>query len=98
MYGEGFLTFYSPILSMANEFWVVRRGVAFGLLCSASGASGVVMPFVIETLLQKYGYPTTPRAIATALFVLTGPLIPLLKGRLPPTEQNALSRTDGPFS
>jgi hypothetical protein len=68
---------------MVNEFWVVRRGMAYGLLCSASGVSGVVMPFIIEALLQKYDYPKMLRAIATALFVLTGPLIPLPKGRLP---------------
>lgn len=24
MYGVGFLTFYYPILSMVNEFWIVR--------------------------------------------------------------------------
>jgi hypothetical protein len=82
---------------MVNEFWIVRRGMAYGLLCSASGVSGVVMPFIIEALLQKYGYPITLRAIATALSVLTGPLIPLLKGRLPPTEPNALSRADWTF-
>lgn len=52
------------------------------------------MPFIVEALLQKHGYPITLRAVATALFVLTGPLIPLLKGQLPPTEQNALSRAD----
>jgi hypothetical protein len=39
--------------------------------------SSVVMLFVIEALLQKYDYPETLRAIATALFALTGLLIPL---------------------
>lgn len=36
----------------------------------------------------------TLRVITVVLAVLTGPLIPLLKGRLPPTEQSALQRTD----
>jgi hypothetical protein len=35
------------------------------------------MLFVIEALLQKYDYPETLRAITTALFALTGLLIPL---------------------
>jgi hypothetical protein len=97
MYGLGFLIFYYPILSMVDEFWVMRRGMAYGLLCSASGVSGTAMPLIIEALLRKYGYPTTLRAIAITFLVLTGPLIPMLKGRLPITEQSVLGRTDWTF-
>jgi cyanate permease len=68
---------------MVNKYWVVRRGMAYGILCGASGLSGTVMPFVIQALLARYGYRTTLRAVAVALALLTGPLIPLLKGRLP---------------
>lgn len=56
-----------------------------------------MMPFVIEAMLNKYGYATTLRVIAIALAVLTGPLMPLLKGRLPPTEQSTLGKTDWTF-
>ena len=97
MYGIGFVVFYYPILSMVNEFWIARRGMAYGLLCSASGVSGAAMPFCIEVLLQRYGYPTTLRAIAIGLFVLTGPLIPFLKGRTRMTEVGASGRTDWSF-
>jgi hypothetical protein len=83
MYGTGFILFYYPILSMVNEYWIARRGFAYGLLCSASGVSGAAMPFAIEKCLQTYGYPTTLRAVTVGLFVVTGPLIPLLKPRLP---------------
>ncbi|KAH7408495.1 major facilitator superfamily domain-containing protein [Phaeosphaeria sp. MPI-PUGE-AT-0046c] len=81
MYGIGFIIFYYPILSMVDEFWIRRRGMAYGLLCSASGASGAVMPLIIQALLRRYGHQTTLRAVAVALVVLTGPLIPLLRGR-----------------
>jgi predicted MFS family arabinose efflux permease len=94
MYGIGFLIFYYPILSFVNEFWIERRGMAYGVLCASSGVSGTVMPFAIEAMLNKYGYPTTLRAIAVGLAVLTGPLIPLLKGRVLPSEQIAIGRTD----
>jgi len=94
MYGVGFLIFYYPILSFVNEFWIERRGMAYGILCASSGISGTVMPFAIEAMLKKYGYPTTLRAIAIGLAVLTGPLIPLLKGRLPPSSHSAIGRTD----
>jgi MFS family permease len=81
MYGVGFIIFYYPILSMVDEFWVRRRGMAYGLLCSASGASGAVMPLIIQALLRRYGYRATLQTVAVALVVLTGPLIPLLRGR-----------------
>ncbi len=94
MYGTGFLIFYYPILSFVNEFWVERRGMAYGMMCASSGVSGVVMPFAIEALLNKYGYQTTLRAIAIGLAVLTGPLIPFLIGRLPASEHSSMGRTD----
>lgn len=97
MYGTGFILFYYPILSMVNEYWIARRGMAYGILCSASGVSGAAMPFAIEQLLNKYGYPTTLRAIAVGLFVVTGPLIPLLKGRLPEAGAGATGKTDWSF-
>ncbi|KAG8157901.1 hypothetical protein KVR01_012173 [Diaporthe batatas] len=96
-YGVGFLIFYYPILSMVNEYWIARRGMAYGVLCGASGVSGTVMPFVLQALLAKYGYRITLRAVAVALTVLTGPFIPLLKGRLPPSERANIPRMKWDF-
>ncbi|KAH7014377.1 major facilitator superfamily domain-containing protein [Microdochium trichocladiopsis] len=84
-YGLGFLILYYPILIMVNEYWIARRGMAYGVLCGASGVSGAVMPFMIQALLAKYGYQTTLRAVAVGLAIVTGPLIPFLDGRLPPS-------------
>ena len=95
MYGVGFTIFYYPILSMVNEYWIARRGLAYGILCAASGVSGAAMPFCVDELLHKYGYPTTLRAVAIGLFVLTAPLIFFVKGRTP--EEGAASKTDWSF-
>ncbi|KIW01107.1 uncharacterized protein PV09_07395 [Verruconis gallopava] len=95
MYGVGFTIFYYPIISMVNDYWITRRGLAYGILCSASGVSGAIMPFCINGLLRKYGYPTTLRAVAVGLFVCTAPLIFFLKGRTP--EDGTASRTDWSF-
>lgn len=99
MYGLGFIIFYYPIISMVNDFWIARRGMAYGLLCSASGVSGIAMPFAFEAMLNKYGYPATLRAIAIGLVVLTGPLIPLLRSRIPDSDASAsvAARTDWTF-
>ena len=73
---------------------MTRRGMAFGVVTSAAGASGTAMPLIIEALLDEYGYRTTPRAIALAMVALTGPLIPLIKSSLPPSPASAVTRTD----
>jgi predicted MFS family arabinose efflux permease len=82
---------------MVSEWWIACRGLAWGIIASASGATGVVFPFVVEALLNKYGYKTTLRIIAVAMAILTGPLLPLFKSRLPPSEQSVMARTDWSF-
>lgn len=72
--------------------------MAFGIITSAAGASGIAMPLIIEALLNKYGHRTTQRAIAIAMVLLTGPLIPLLRSRLPPSHASAGTRTDWSFA
>lgn len=97
LYGVGFVTVSYPIISMINEWWVARKGMAFGLISASSGATGSVMPFVIEALLNKYGHQKTLRGCAVAMVVLTAPLIPVFKGRLPASGHAALARTDWKF-
>jgi MFS family permease len=87
LYGLGFVIFYYPILTLLDEFWIRRRGMAYGIVCAASGASGAVMPSTLQALLSRFGYHTTLRAIAVALVVLTGPLIPLFRSRFHGVQQ-----------
>jgi MFS family permease len=97
MYGAGFIILTYPILSMIDEWWITRKGMALGLISAASGASGAFMPFIISVMLQRYGYQTTLRAIAVAMIILTAPFLPFLKGRLPPSETNTMAKTNWSF-
>ncbi|KAH0004063.1 MFS general substrate transporter, partial [Aureobasidium melanogenum] len=97
MYGTGYLIIFYPVVSMVNEWWVTRRGLAWGILLGSSGASGVAYPFINEALLHKYGYKTTLRAMAIATLLMTGPLLPCLKNRLPPSQSSHLAKTDWTF-
>lgn len=97
MYGIGFIILTYPILCMVDEWWIQRKGMAFGVISCASGASGAVMPFITSALLSKYGYKTTLRAAAVGMALLTAPLIPLLKGRLPPAERSTMARVNWSF-
>jgi hypothetical protein len=96
-YGLGFLIFYYPIILLVNEYWIARRGMAYGILCGASGVAGPILPFILQAFLERYGYKTTLRAVAVALVLLTGPLIPFLKGRLPPSERSEVPKINCNF-
>lgn len=97
LYGVGFVALFFPILNFLSEWWIVRKGMALGILSSASGLTGTFMPLVLNVLLHRYGYRTTLRACAVAMLVVTGPLLPFLKGRLPPSHSVTQPRTDLSF-
>lgn len=96
-YGLGFVVFYYPILSFVDEFWIKRRGMAYGFLCSASGVSGAVTPIIMQICLRKYGYQWTLRGVASVLVLTTGPLIPFLKGRGGHANDSVRLRSDWSF-
>ena len=97
MFGVGFVMLTYPIVSMVDEWWIAKKGMAFGVISSASGFSGAVMPFICEALLSRYGYKIILRAIAIGMAILTGPMLPFLIGRLPPAEHSVMGRTDWSF-
>jgi MFS family permease len=92
LYGIGFLVLYYALLSMLNEWFVERRGLAYGILFAAAGLSGSGLPFLLEIVLNKYGYAVTLRGYAVAVLVLIGPTLPFCVGRIPYSDQVQTSR------
>jgi MFS family permease len=80
-YGIGFLVLYYALLSMLNEWFVRRRGLAYGVLFAAAGLSGTGLPFLVQLMLDKFGYAATLRGYSVAMLVLIGPTLPLCRGR-----------------
>ncbi|KXH35049.1 monocarboxylate transporter [Colletotrichum nymphaeae SA-01] len=97
LYGFGFLMLYFPVLRMLNEWFVARRGLAYGVLYAGGGFSGVGLPFLLQVLLSKYGYQTTLRAVAVAQFLGVAPILHMIKGRLPPSPHGAMRMFDVSF-
>jgi MFS family permease len=99
LYGLAFTILYMPMICMLNEWFVRRRGLAYGVVYAGGGVSGVGLPFLFEKLLSSYGHQTTLRAVAVAQFILVAPILPFLKGRLPPSPSNqtAIQRIDFAF-
>lgn len=91
------LTWFS-LFRDTSEWWITRRGMAFGLISSASGLTGIFMPLLLEILLSRYGYRVTLRACAVTMTILTAPLLPILKGRLPLSEAGQRPKTSFTFA
>ncbi|KAL2066173.1 hypothetical protein VTL71DRAFT_2244 [Oculimacula yallundae] len=81
IYGIGFLIVSYAEFSMLNEWFVKKRGLAYGVLLSAAGASGLGLPFVLQVLLEKFGYAMTLRIYAVATVAIVGPAILLVRSR-----------------
>ncbi|KAN0093789.1 MFS general substrate transporter [Hyaloscypha variabilis] len=79
--GSGLL--FSPTTLYLDEWWVARKGLAYGTMWAGKAASGVVVPFIMSALLDRFGPRTTLQAWAVALIVLTAPLLFYLKPRIP---------------
>lgn len=79
--GSGLL--FSPTTLYLDEWFISRKGMAYGTIWAGKAASGVVFPFLMSSLLSKYGAKTTLQAWAIALVVITSPLLFFLKPRIP---------------
>jgi MFS family permease len=93
-YGFGFLVLYYAVLSMMNEWFVRRRGLAYGIMFASAGISGAGLPLLLEVVLNKYSYVTALRGYAVAIFIAIGPTLPFCRGRLPATKTIARESID----
>ncbi|KAI3604470.1 mfs monocarboxylate [Moniliophthora roreri] len=78
-----FRLLYFPMTTWMFEWFSAKKGLAAGIIFSGTGVGGVIMPFVVERLLNAYGHKTTLLAMAVASVAFTLPCFPYLKPRLP---------------
>ncbi|GAA5903751.1 hypothetical protein JCM6882_003405 [Rhodosporidiobolus microsporus] len=77
---------YCPVFIWVGEWWVERRSMAWGVVQAGTGAGGLIFPFVINSVLNKKGFPTMCRvwagitaAVFTVAVVFSNPRIPAVK-------------------
>ncbi|KAI0538152.1 major facilitator superfamily domain-containing protein [Xylaria digitata] len=85
VYGLGGGIAYCPCIVYLNEWFVKRKGLAYGIMWSGTGIAGVILPLLLESLLSALGFRNTLRLWAGLLFVLATPLTFFIKPRLPPS-------------
>lgn len=97
LYGIGFLTLYAPLLSMLNEWFVQRRGLAYGVFYAGGGISGSCFPFILEQLLSSFGHRVALVGVAVAQVVMVAPMLFFIKPRLPSASRHAARTMDWRF-
>ena len=55
---------YNPFLFYLDEWFIKRKGLAFGIFWAGSGVGSSVLPLLMEWGLYRYGFRTTLRAWA----------------------------------
>ncbi|KAI0434320.1 major facilitator superfamily domain-containing protein [Xylaria sp. FL1042] len=84
-YGLGGGFTYCPCIVYLDEWFVKKKGLAYGIMWSGTGLAGVILPLVLQWLLGALGFRNTLRLWAGLLFVLAAPAAFLIKPRLPPS-------------
>jgi MCP family monocarboxylic acid transporter-like MFS transporter 10 len=84
-YGIGGSLLYAPCISLLNEWFVARRGLANGVLTAGTSIGGLVLPIVLPIPIERFGIAVTIRGLSVAILVVLGPIMPFIRGRLPET-------------
>ncbi|KAH9240273.1 hypothetical protein K456DRAFT_48245 [Colletotrichum gloeosporioides 23] len=83
---------FTPTTLYLDEWFIKRKGLAYGVMWAGKSAAGVGTPFAMEALLQRFGPVTTLRAWSVATVLLSASLIYFLKPRIPLSQSTAVRR------
>jgi hypothetical protein len=65
---------FSPTTLYLDEWFISRRGMAYGILWTGKSVGGVAFPFLMSGLLQRFGARITLLSWSISLLVITAPL------------------------
>ncbi|EGG07205.1 uncharacterized protein MELLADRAFT_106085 [Melampsora larici-populina 98AG31] len=96
-YGIGGAALYHPALSFLPEWFSARRGLANGVIFAGTGLGGLIFPFLINTLLGKFGVKETLQIISCVMAVMMGICVILIRPRILKVSNRSISVIEGPF-
>ena len=70
IYGFGGALLYQPFVFYLDEWFIARKGLAFGILWAGTGVGGAVIPLIMNWCLDTYGFRTTLRMWAVTIVSL----------------------------
>ncbi|KAM0694617.1 hypothetical protein Q7P36_004973 [Cladosporium allicinum] len=83
IYGIAGNALVMPTINLINEWFLQKRGLAIGIAISGDFAGGVVMPLILQAVLNEVGFRWTLRIVALIIVILASPILFLMKPRLP---------------
>ncbi|OGM48623.1 hypothetical protein ABOM_001953 [Aspergillus bombycis] len=82
MYAVGACMLYYPVLLFIDEWFVRRKGLAFGVCWAGSALGGIVFPIVVNLSLSRLSFKVTMWAWAVIMVLLVSPFLPFVKPRI----------------
>jgi hypothetical protein len=92
LYALGGCFLYYPIYFFLDEWFVTRRGFAFGVMWAGTGVGGLSGPLIMGQLLENFGFEIMIRTWAIAMLFVAGPLLWFVKPRLPVSRSSGGAR------
>jgi MFS family permease len=74
---------FNAATSTIPQFFLRKRGAAYGVMAAGSGLGGIIIPIMASHLIPEIGFAWTMRTIAFLLLALLGVAIVTVKARLP---------------
>ncbi|KAL8802106.1 MAG: hypothetical protein Q9182_004050 [Xanthomendoza sp. 2 TL-2023] len=90
IYGVGGALLYTILLIYLDQWFIARKGLAYGVLWAGTGLGGAAVPLIFNWSLERYGFRTSLRMWAVVVFIFLTPLVILIKPRLPLPEKGEI--------
>lgn len=88
LYALGGSVHYFPAFLYLDEWFVRRKGLAYGIFIAGAGIAGIVTPFAMSWILDTWGFRTALRTWAILSFTLTTPALFFMKRRIPHSQSS----------
>ncbi|RAH84176.1 MFS monocarboxylate transporter [Aspergillus japonicus CBS 114.51] len=75
---------FSPTTLLLDQWFIRRKGLAYGIMWAGKSVCGVALPFLTSAALDRYGARTTLRAWTVITLLTTLIALPFIKPRVPP--------------
>ncbi|PYH78120.1 MFS monocarboxylate transporter [Aspergillus uvarum CBS 121591] len=75
---------FSPTTLLLDQWFIRRKGLAYGIMWAGKSVCGVALPFLTSAALDQYGARTTLRAWTVITLLTTLIALPFIKPRVPP--------------
>ncbi|KAL7653948.1 putative MFS monocarboxylate transporter [Aspergillus niger CBS 101883] len=75
---------FSPTTLYLDQWFVRRKGLAYGIMWAGKSICGVALPFATSACLDRFGARTTLRAWTVVTLLTLAVTLPFIRPRIPP--------------